>query len=312
MTLTTLDKPTWQRLAAEHLAAMERWTEPYRKRRRSRKSHPVEDFLFVYYRYSSKKVEQWHPGIGVRLEDAADHRKHFSDQSYRAVEGAGGEHNDLICDPKLLSSKSQRSLSWIVDLLRRTESNRPNFSCLGLHEWAMVYHGQEVRHEATTKLRLSQSEIDQLVESRPLTCTHFDAFRFYAIDAKPLNRTQPTLEDRPSQEQPACIHANMDLYKWAFRSMPWIGSELLAKCFYLAMDAREIDMRASPYDLTEYGQFDPIKIETPEGRLEYERLQRTVAEKAVPLRKELAEKIESVLKMSRMPVPDSLNAIEIL
>lgn len=301
MKLRTLEKSNWQRLASEHRDAMRRWTEPFRKRRRIGKQHPVEDFLFVYYRYSSRKIERWHPGIGVRLVGAGDHRKQFPDVAYRMIDPSPnsrvGVNCDLVCEPDLISPKLKKSLAWILDLLRRTQSNQPNFSCLGLHEWAMVYRGQEVRHEKTTRLRLPQEEIDELVQSRPLTCTHFDAFRFYAIDAKPLNRTQPTLEDRPSQEQTACIHANMDLYKWAFRTMPWIGSELLAKCFHLAMYAREIDMRASPYDLTDYGSYEPIKIETAEGRAEYERLQRGIAEQAKPLRLELIDAIEAVLNL---------------
>ena len=287
-----LSKSDWQALARSHRDAICRWTKPYRVRRRARQSHPVQDFLFVYYRYSSKKLETWHPGAGVRLKGAADHRRQFSDQAYRQID------HDLVCDPQLMSPKLRTSLGWIVDLLRRTQKNRPNFSCLGLHEWAMVYHGQDVRHEKTTKLRLSQKEIDAVVQSRPLTCTHFDAFRFYAIDAKPLNRTQLTLEDRPNQEQPACIHANMDLYKWAFRSMPWIGSDLLSRCFKLALLAREIDMRASPYDLSDLAdgeQYPPIKIETVEGRIEYEHRQREVADQAEVLRRELIYRIESVL-----------------
>lgn len=287
-----LSKSDWQALARSHRDAICRWTKPYRVRRRARQSHPVQDFLFVYYRYSSKKLETWHPGAGVRLKGGADHRRQFSDQAYRQID------HDLVCDPQLMSPKLRTSLGWIVDLLRRTQKNRPNFSCLGLHEWAMVYHGQDVRHEKTTKLRLSQKEIDAVVQSRPLTCTHFDAFRFYAIDAKPLNRTQLTLEDRPNQEQPACIHANMDLYKWAFRSMPWIGSDLLSRCFKLALLAREIDMRASPYDLSDLAdgeQYPPIKIETVEGRIEYEHRQREVADQAEVLRRELIYRIESVL-----------------
>jgi hypothetical protein len=96
-------------------------------------------------------------------------------------------------------------------------------------------------------------------------------------------------------EQPGCIHANMDLYKWAFKSMPWIGSDLLLRCFRLALYAREIDMRASPYDLSSYGEYDPVLIETAEGRQQYEKLQRGVADQAAPLRRELIEEIESLL-----------------
>lgn len=297
--ISWLSQLDWQTLAESHYQSMSQWTDGYRVRRRARQTHPVQDFLFVYYRYSPRKLELWHPGAGVRLQNAAApmHSKHqFSRHAYRQ---AG--QNDLVCDPKLMTPKLRNSLAWILDLLKRTQRQRPNFSCLGLHEWAMVYRGQEVRHEKTTRLRLSQAEVDAVVQSRPLTCTHFDAFRFYAIDAKPLNRTQPTLENRPSQEQPACIHANMDLYKWAFRSMPWIGGDLLSRCFKLAMKAREIDMRASPYDLSDLDdghQYPPIKIETPEGRAQYEILQREIAEQASTIRGELISKIGLVLRIA--------------
>ncbi|MEO5959693.1 MAG: hypothetical protein ABIZ49_08540, partial [Opitutaceae bacterium] len=60
-------------------------------------------------------------------------------------------------------------------------------------------------------------------------------------------------------------------------------SELIADCFEFARDIREIDMRASPYDLRALG-FAPIAIETPAGRAEYERHQRTFAARAEPLR----------------------------
>ena len=289
--LAKLPKEEWQLLAEQHGDAMRRWTVPFRERRRVGKSHPVHDFLFVYYRYSSAKLEVWHPGVGILLENAVGN-SHYSNSAYRQ------EGRDIFCDPNLIKQKEKDRLIWIADLLRRTQQNRANYSCLGLHEWAMVYRGEEIRHEHTTELRLPQEEIDQVVESRPLTCSHFDAFRFFASEAKPLNRVNPTLLERPAFEQPACIHANMDLYKWAFKSMPWVGSDLLRRCFELAMSARAIDMRASPYDLSEYQEYEPIKIETAEGRAEYEREQRQIADLAAPLRNELILAIERVLSGS--------------
>ena len=41
----------------------------------------------------------------------------------------------------------------------------------------------------------------------------------------------------------------MDLYKWAYKLGPLVESELVMDCLELAADARELDMRASPYDL---------------------------------------------------------------
>ena len=101
-----------------------------------------------------------------------------------------------------------------------------------------------------------------------------------------MNRLQPDLDSRVSLEQPGCVHANMDLYKWAAKSMPWIGSELLFDCFELAIRLRDLDMRASPYDLRDWGR-DPIKIETAEGRRIYEIKQKQMAAEAVPLRERL-------------------------
>ena len=141
---------------------------------------------------------------------------------------------------------------------------------------------------------LPQETIDQVVESRPIRCSHFDAFRFFTLEARPLNKLNPTIDNRPQLEQPGCIHANMDLYKWAFKCMPWIGTELVMECFNLAIEARTVDMRASPYDLSAYGDFPPLKIETAAGRQEYERCQRAIAETAKPLRRKLIEAIEQL------------------
>ena len=76
----------------------------------------------------------------------------------------------------------------------------------------------------------------------------------------------------------------MDLYKHAFRLTPMICSDLVADCFELAWDIRELDMRAAPYDLTRVSASCPVRIETPEGKQEYAAAQRAFAERAAPLR----------------------------
>ena len=275
--LTTAD---WRERASLHRARAERHTLDARRRRDHGVPHPVEDFLFRYYPYPFTLLEFWHPGCGVFLEwhDAA--AAPFSDRHYSVGDGI------LFADPQRLSLKERERLKWISELLTATRDRVPNFACHGLHEWAMVYRGKEVRHEKTTPLRLPQAEIDALVASRAICCSHHDAFRFFAAEARPLNRLQPSLEGRISLEQPGCVHANMDLYKWAAKSMPWIGTELLLDCFELAVELRDLDMRASPYDLTEWGR-EPVRIETAEGRRIYEAEQRRLAEMAAPLRERL-------------------------
>lgn len=291
--VTRLSLREWKERAAAHLARAERHTQAARRRRDHGQPHPVEDFLFQYYPFAFAFLENWQPEAGVALEWPKDESPAppFNGKYYTLEEGS------LVARPSLMTPKERERLVWIRDLLAATGDRAPNFACHGLHEWAMVYKGKEVRHEKTTRLRLPQQEIDALVESRPICCSHHDAFRFFATEARPMNRLQPSLEARMSLEQPGCVHANMDLYKWAAKSMPWIGSELLLDCFELAIELRDLDMRASPYDLSAWGR-EPVRIETAEGRRAYEAEQRALAMKAVPLRKALVAALEKTLALA--------------
>jgi len=317
MEVTYLD---WVRKADSHLARASAYTQPYRERKCRNEAHPIDDFLFTYYHFSLAKVETWHPSSGqVLLIDNSWNQESFSKQyphffkaPYRWEEAKNPGKQDphsLSMDLALMTEKQRDFLSWIENMLIQTENRTPNFGCFGLHEWAMVYGGQEVRHEKSTALRLPQNEIDALVDSRPLCCSHFDAYRFFAPETVSMNRFSPTLATRPEHEQPACLHANMDLYKWAFKAMPWVGTDILWECFELALVGRELDMRASPYDLTKWG-FDPIKVEALEGRLEYERQQRVLHEKAQILRAKLREEISSVLNAVNKVVGKSTRLIK--
>ena len=54
-------------------------------------------------------------------------------------------------------------------------------------------------------------------------------------------------------EQPGCLHAAMDVYKWATKLGPLVPGDLLLDCFELAREIRRTDMQASPYDVSSYG-----------------------------------------------------------
>jgi len=86
----------------------------------------------------------------------------------------------------------------------------------------------------------------------------------------------------------------MDLYKWCYKLGPLLDSELLLDCLELAADARELDMRASPYDLRGYG-YEPIAVEETAGRAEYVRAQQDIARRAGPLRATLADRCDVLL-----------------
>ena len=153
-----------------------------------------------------------------------------------------------------------------------------------MHEWAMVYRRREHRHPVP--LRLGAAATDAVVEAHELRCTHFDAFRFFTPEAVPRNRDALTRDRQPETEQPGCLHAGMDLYKWAVKLGPLVPGELLLDAFALAREIRELDMRASPYDLRDIG-FDPVPIETPEGKAEYVREQRGFTERGQLIRRRL-------------------------
>jgi hypothetical protein len=167
--------------------------------------------------------------------------------------------------------------------------------CFGLHEWAMVYRQPEqARRHSAWPLRLGQAGTDAVVEGHRIRCTHHDAFRFFTPAARPRNALQPAREDQVALEQPGCLHATMDLYKWAYKLGPAVPGDLLLDCFELARDVRLLDMRASPYDLTALGH-RPVAIETPEGKAEYAAAQRGFADRAAPLRRLLVEHCDQLL-----------------
>lgn len=274
----------WQALANRHRAQAEKWTLPYRQRRAKGALHPIHDFLFIYYPFAPSLLERWQPAWGQLIEtsqeDVSWNPRYYS----RQAEGIG-------LDLEKLAAAAKKRLQWQLTLLKAIDQSTARFACHGLHEWAMIYQGGpdgQARHEGTLPLRVSQDCIDAIVQARPLCCTHFDAFRFFTPAAQPMNAKPLNLMDRAQQEQKGCLHTNMDLYKWTAKAMPWVGADLLLESFLFAIDCREIDMRASPYDCSDYG-LAAIPIETSAGRLEYEQAQRALAQKGQAIRSKLID-----------------------
>ena len=282
----------WHERRERHQTRVRRWIEPRLARASRNERHPVEDFLFEYYPYRPAKLLRWHPGIGIALQGETA-RQYLSQRDY------GETPEGITVDVLRMPSQRIESVRWLREMLRRTTGRPGAFGCFGLHEWAMVYGADTFRH-AEWPLRVTPEEIADLVESLGPRCTHYDAFRFFTPAARPLNKYQPTRATTAAFEQPGCLHANMDLYKWAFKLAPFTASELVADCFELARNVRALDMRASPYDFTALGYL-PVRIERPEGRAEYEALQREFAVCAAPLRQRLVEVCEQIIEKARFP-----------
>ncbi|GAB1694012.1 3-methyladenine DNA glycosylase [Krasilnikovia sp. M28-CT-15] len=285
---TTLPSVTWIPLARAHAERADSMTAGHRARKSRGEKHAIEDFLYDYYGTRPATLRRWHPGVGAGLSPAPDGLAEHAGLKWYRTYPDGVVTLDV---PAYLSARGE-SVRYIHGLLTATAS-RPVFSgCFGLHEWAMVYRQPEHRHPLP--LRLGQAGTDAVVEQHPIRCTHFDAFRFFTPEAVGLNRLQPTRATQVDLDQPGCLHAAMDVHKWAGKLGPAVPGALALDCFALAADIRLLDMQASPYDLSSYGQ-PPVKIETPEGKAEYVARQREFARRAAALRARLIRVCEELL-----------------
>jgi hypothetical protein len=278
----------WRALEAAHASRVDAATAGHRTRRTTGASHPVEDFLFTYYAHSVTALRRWHPGVGVRLA-GAEAAERAGWRYYRRV----GDVATVDVDAYLADRRPR--VAAIHSVLAATETRPAQYGCFGLHEWAMVYRldQQGVRH-SDWPLRLGAAGTDAVVESHQVTCTHVDAFRFFTPTARPLNTLQPTRDQQTRLEQPGCLHAGMDCYKWAYQLVPVVPSDLVMDCFDLARDIRVLDMRASPYDLSALG-YESVAIETRAGKAEYVEGQREFAGRSRALRRRLLEATEGLL-----------------
>lgn len=280
----TLARAQWQPRARAHRDRIEALIGPYLTARRQGGNDPVVDFLFTYYAARPAQVTRWHPGFGVALAQA--HR-------YRGLRGYAVDADGTARVTREHLVGRVPLLTATLALARATAARPPRLGCFGLHEWAMVYRTDDTRHRLP--LRLGTAGTDAVVRQLPIRCTHFDAFRFFTEAARPLNLTRLTRATAIDNEQPGCLHATMDLYRHCLRLTPLVPGELLADCFEVALAARRLDMRASPYDLTDHG-YEPVPIETAEGRAQYAREQSAIARRGEILREALITTFDGLIR----------------
>ncbi len=296
-----LGRASWRALEQAHRERADALSAGHRARKTRGERHPVEDFLWTYYSITPAVLGKWHPGAGVVLEEADEDRAAW--RYYSRVRmpdpAADGEGEGLAVDLPAFFAKRGATVAYVQRLLTATLEHAPQFGCFGLHEWAMVYRlgPDQIRHTGLP-LRIGHEATDRVVESHRIACSHFDAYRFFTPEAAPRNILRPTRETQPEMEQSGCLHAGMDVYKWAGKLGPLIPGAVLLDAFELARDIREVDMRASPYDVSGYTGADgralaPILVETAEGKREYASLQRGFAERGDALRRRVLEAISA-------------------
>jgi hypothetical protein len=272
----------WLPLAESHAARADAMTAAHRARKAPGERHPIDDFLYDYYGTKPSLLRRWHPGAGAALGPTPDGPAEHTAWRWYATDDDGTVRLDVQA---FLADRGD-TVRFVRTLLTATADRPAHTGCLGLHEWAMVYRQDDTRRRHTLPLRLGRAGTDAVVEAHPLRCSHFDAFRFFTPDAVPRNRVQLTRADQVGNEQPGCLHANMDLFKWASKLGPLSPGDLLLDCFELARDIRTLDMQASPYDVSSLGE-PAVAIETPEGKAEYVARQRAFAERATSVRTRL-------------------------
>jgi hypothetical protein len=275
----------WLPAAAAHAARADALTAGRRRRRATGERHPIDDFLYDYYGTKPSLLRRWHPGAGVVLAPTPAGRpaEHAAWRWY-ALDRDGSVRLDVGA---FLADRGDTA-RYVRAVLIATASRRPYAGCFGLHEWAMVYHQDHGGRRHSLPLRLGRGGTDAVLEAQPVRCSHFDAFRFFTPDAALRNALQPTRDTQIDLEQPGCLHAGMDLWKWASKLGPAVPGDLALDCFELARDLRTLDMRASPYDVSSLGE-TAVAIETPDGKAEYVAGQRGFAEGAAVLRGHLIQ-----------------------
>jgi len=288
---TSLAPEAWRAEQSEHAAWFDSQVQPHVERRSRHEKDPVGDFLFEYYRFRPIRLGTWTPGLGVELVGA-------SESDFSSSEGYVGTLNGRVLDLNSIPADKReaylRGTEWIANLLQSTHDRPPRLGCHGLHEWAMLYEAPEQRHEQLP-LRVDPSVIKQTVDDQGLRCTHFDAFRFFTPTAAPRNPIQLSHEVMSDFEQPGCLHANMDVYRWSFKRYPWVPSDVLRDAFNLAMDIRTLDMASSPYELGR-PDISPVPVETPEGRQHFAQQQRAFSERAQSIRARLIQSYSVLLE----------------
>ena len=287
-----LDRPGWQKLRADHRARATALLAPVLERRRRGERHAVEDFLFDYYTLRPGLLLRWHPGVHRVLADAAEE---FAALPHHRVRDGLVE-----VDTETVVGRRRDTIAWTRRLLTAERARPASFGCFGMHEWAMVYglRADQTRH-AALPLRLTPGEVRDVVDRVGLRCSHFDAFRFFTPDAAPRNTVQLTRGDQEAHDQGGCLHANMDLYKWAGKLLPLTPPEMLLDTYELARDIRVLDMRASAYDLSGLG-YSPVAVETVAGRADYVAQQRDLAARAAVIRDRILDLLDVIERVSRV------------
>lgn len=295
------------------------------------RQNPIYNFIADYYGFKGskgvKRLLRWSPGPnttmlnGVQESDLAETLPLRGMVTYEASSSSATNGGTATYDPKALQNVAAIPFIRCQQVLRQTLSAEPILFCYGLHEWAMQYStgtdssdndddddddtpddGVVHHYQPHLPRRVSPSVIRKTVERQGVHCTHTQAMQYFTPDALKLN-VYPKFQ-RTNQlqwEQPACVHAQMDLLQYACRLQPFCDADLFREILSIVLEARKLDVAASPYDASSYG-LAPVPVETAEGRSLYRKRQAELMEQAQPLRQLLLDQYDCFIEAAFSPL----------
>ncbi|HRD54938.1 MAG TPA: hypothetical protein PLC42_00930, partial [Parachlamydiaceae bacterium] len=180
-----LELEDWTFLAKNLNSQVSPIADSFLKRRGFQIKHPVHDFLFTYYTFSPTKLKQWVPALGQKILMTPTALQEYS---WLAASWFKSDQNILELDQKRIQKSTLKAAAFVYELSENILKQPPRFNCFGLHEWAMVYKlsVDDLRHQGYP-LRLKENDLAAFVESQNICCSHYDAYRFFTKEARPLN-----------------------------------------------------------------------------------------------------------------------------
>src|SRR5438067_3985712 len=148
--MTILPEPVWRTRLAQHVERLSPFANERLERMARREKDPVRDFLFEYYAYRPAQLLRWSPGVDVFLENASR-----ADLQWNDFESM---HGGLVLTAESFPVQRREFARWALQYLEGIAGRPPQFGCFGLHEWAMAYRTDDIRH-AKTPLRVSPQTI---------------------------------------------------------------------------------------------------------------------------------------------------------
>ena len=262
-----------------HGARVTPWVGPHLERRRSGVAHPVEDFLFTYYSFSPGALRRWHPGFGASWPSPGDPPARRGTATSgrwsgrrRRITSCSSQAAGSLDEPTALTARGHRARARRTSAASACTSGRWSTGChptrCGTPRGrcgSASRHRRGGRGAPDRAARTSTRSASSPTRPGPLNVLHPGARRPAGVRAAglPARRHGPLQARLQAQSRGAAL-------TWWPTASSWPATSGSSTC------ARR---RTTVTDLG----YEPVRIETAEGKPEYAAAQRRFAERGAPL-----------------------------